>query len=107
MQLVDVTVYYLEMLAPPRREASLVAPRGGLSVRHVATPSVAYYRSLYTAVGKEFYWLSRRKMADDALAAILNDPLVEMHLLSVDGRDAGFAELDRRRPGEIELVQFG
>lgn len=25
----------------------------------------------------------------------------------MDGSPAGFAELDRRRPGEVELVQFG
>lgn len=105
MELVDVTVYYLEMLAPPTREVQ--APREGLTVLHVQTPSVPYYRFLYNAVGKEYHWLSRRKLSDDKLAAILNDPLNEVHVLHVDGSPAGFAELDRRKPSEIELVQFG
>jgi GNAT superfamily N-acetyltransferase len=105
MDLVDVTVYYLEMLAPSQR--SVPAPRSGLSVVHVATPSVAYYRALYDAVGKDYHWLSRRKMPDEALAAILDDARNELHVLHVDGTPAGFAELDRRRPPEIELVQFG
>lgn len=105
MATVDVTVYYLEMLAPSRR--SVPAPRDGLSVVHVKSPTVPYYRTLYNAVGKEFHWLSRRKMTDEALATILNDHRNEMHVLHVDGTPAGFAELDRRQPDEIELVQFG
>lgn len=105
MELVEVTVYYLEMLAPSHR--SVPAPRDGLSVVHVQSPSVPYYRSLYNAVGKDFYWLSRRKMSDEALAAILGDERNELHVLHVDGTPAGFAELDRRQPDEIELVQFG
>ena len=32
---------------------------------------------------------------------------MENHVLYVDGVPAGFAELDRRIEGEIELVQFG
>jgi GNAT superfamily N-acetyltransferase len=105
MELVEVTVYYLEMLAPSHRP--LAAPRDGLSVLHVQSPSVSYYRSLYNAVGKNFYWLSRRKMSDEALAAIISDPRNELHVLHVDGTPAGFAELDRRQSGVIELTQFG
>ena len=105
MELVDVTVYYLEMLAPAHR--ALPAARDGLTVLHVQSPSVPYYRSLYDAVGKDFNWLSRRKMSDEALAAIIGDPRNELHVLHVDGTPAGFAELDRRQPDEIELTQFG
>jgi hypothetical protein len=105
MKLVEVTVYYLEMLA--RSHRSVPAPRDGLTVLHVQSPSVPYYRSLYNAVGKDFYWLSRRKMTDEAFAIIIGDPRDELHVLHVDGTPAGFAELDRRQPDEIELVQFG
>ncbi len=105
MELVEVTVYYLEMLAPSDR--IVPAPRSDLSVVHVPSPSVPYYRSLYDAVGKEFHWLSRRKMTDETLAALLGDPRNEMHVLHVQDTPAGFAELDRRQPAEIELVQFG
>lgn len=105
MEHADVTVYYLEML---RRSQQVVpAPRDGLTVLHVETPSVPYYRFLYDAVGKEYHWLSRKKLSDDDLAAILNDPLNELHVLHVDGSPAGFAELDRRKADEVELVQFG
>lgn len=105
LQMVEVTVYYLEMLAPSHRHVT--APREGLTVLHVPSPTVPYYRSLYDAVGQEFHWLSRRKMTDEALAALLADPRNEMHVLHVNRAAAGFAELDRRQPDEIELVQFG
>lgn len=102
---VDVTVYYLEMLAHSQR--TVAPPRRGLDVRHVPSPSVAYYRELYNSVGAEFSWLSRRKMPDDALAALLATPSNELHVLHVERTPAGFAELDRRQPDQIELVQFG
>ena len=102
--LVEVTVYYLEMLAPPEHA---VEPRSELTVVHAQRPSVAYYRFLYDSVGKYYHWLSRRKLSDGELAAILGDPLNELHVLHVDGSPAGFAELDRRQSDEIELVQFG
>ena len=104
-ELVDVTAYYLEMLASPDR--TVPAPRGGLSVVQAQSPTVPYYRSLYDAVGSEYYWLSRRKLSDAELAAIIHNPLNEVYVLHVDGSPAGFAELDRRQPNEVELVQFG
>jgi GNAT superfamily N-acetyltransferase len=105
MQLVDVTVYYLEMLAPSNR--SVPAPRDGLTVLHVQSPTAPYYRSLYNAVGKDFYWLSRRKMSDEALAAVIADLRDELYVLHVDATPAGITELDRRQSDEIELVNFG
>ncbi len=105
MESVDITVYYLEMLAPTQR--TVPPPRDGLTVLHAQTPPVPYYRFLYDAVGSDYNWLSRRKLSDAELAAILGDPLDELHVLHVDGSPAGFAELVRRQVDEIELVQFG
>lgn len=104
-QLVDVTVYYLEMFVPTGQ--SVPDTRDGLTVVQARKPTVPYYRSLYDAVGKDYHWLSRRKLSDAELAAVIEDPLNEIHVLHVDGMPAGFAELDRRLPDEIELVQFG
>jgi GNAT superfamily N-acetyltransferase len=105
VDLIDVTVYYLEMLTPSQR--TVPAPRDGLTVLHAQQPSVPYYRFLYDAVGQDYNWLSRRKLSDDDLATILQDPLNEVHVLHVDGSPAGFAELDRHQSDEVELVQFG
>ena len=98
-------MFYLEMVAAPYR--SVQAAREGLTVLYVRSPTVPYYRFLYDGVGRDYYWLNRRKMSDEALAVILGDPRTELHVLHVEGTPAGFAELDRSQPDEIELVQFG
>jgi GNAT superfamily N-acetyltransferase len=100
-----VTTTFLQMFEHPHRVVP--PPREGLEVVHARNPTVAWYRSLYDAVGRDYDWTSRKKLSDDALAALLNDPRLEIHVLTVDGVPAGFAELDRRVEGEIELVQFG
>lgn len=105
MATVNVTVYYLEMLSHAQR--TVAAPRAGLAVIHAKKPSVAYYRFLYNAVGKDYHWHSRGKLSDADLGAVVQHPLNEVHVLHVAGAPAGFAELDRRQSGEIELVQFG
>jgi GNAT superfamily N-acetyltransferase len=96
---------YLQMFARPDR--TLPLPKAGLTVVHAQQPTVSYYRYLYDAVGRDYDWTSRKKLSDAELAALLNDPRIEVHVLMVDGVPAGFAELDRRSEGEIELVQFG
>jgi GNAT superfamily N-acetyltransferase len=101
----DVKVTYLQMFAHPRQIVS--PPRDGLLVLHAKNPTVAYYRFLYDSVGRRWQWLSRRKLSDEQLAAVIHDPRDEVHVLHVEGVPAGFAELDRRQEGEIELVQFG
>ena len=100
-----VKTTYLEMLAHPQR--AVPPPREGLVVVHAKKPTVAYYRFLYDAVGGDYDWTSRKELSDAELAALLNDPRLEVHVLMLDGVPAGFAELDRRTEGEIELVQFG
>lgn len=52
-ELVDVTVYYLEMLSRPQR--SVPAPRDGLLILHAKVPSVPYYRFLYLPTGAKGY----------------------------------------------------
>ncbi len=105
LPLVTITTSYLQMLTHSRR--SVLPPRDGVSVVHARRLSVAYYRFLYDVVGKEYDWTSRKKLSDGELAAILNDPRNEVHVLMVDGVPGGFAELDRRVGDEIELKQFG
>ena len=100
-----VTTTYLQMFARPERVVP--PPREGLAVVHTQKPTVAYYRFLYDGVGRDYDWPSLGKLSGAELAALLNDPRVEVHVLMADGTPAGFAELDRRIEGEIELAQFG
>lgn len=101
----SIKTTYVQMFARP----SGAVPRApdGLSVIHAQRPTVRYYRFLYDAVGRDWNWTSRRKLSDEALAALLQDQRDEVHVLHLDGVPAGFVEFDRRAEGEIEIVQFG
>jgi len=103
---IPVTITYLQMTAPPERIAAR-APRDGLTVVHCPRPTVSFYRYLYNTVGRPWWWVDRRRMSDEQLAQIIQDPLDEVHVLYADGCPAGYAELDRRQQGEVELAYFG
>jgi len=103
---VETVVTYLEMTEPPTGVPRR-APCSGLEVRHARRPTVSFYRYLYDTVGEPWHWTERRILDDAALAEIIGDPLVEVNVLWADGVPAGYAELDRRVGGEIELAYFG
>ncbi len=105
MKTVPVKTYYLEMRRQVQR--NVPPPREDLEVERVAEPSLEFYRSIYDAVGRDWRWIDRKVMPDDALRGIIHDPQVEIYLLRVGGIFAGYVELDRRVDGEIELAYFG
>ena len=96
---------YLQMLEPP--EVVLAPPRGGVDVRQLAQPGVEEYRHLYGSVGADHVWVDRLRMPPAELQTIIQDPLVEIYVLHVEGRPAGYSELDRRQQDEIEIAYFG
>ncbi len=104
MREVTTKTTYLEMRSPVRNDT---ATPEGVAVAHVEKPSLAEYRHYYSSVGKDFDWVDRILLADEKLVEIIHDNLVEISLLTVGGEPAGFSELDRRTPTEIELAYFG
>lgn len=96
---------YLEMLTPPAGQVT--PPRDDVYVRRLISPGVDEYRTLYRGVGSQLNWVDRLVMADGELQAILRNPRVEVHVLDVGGKPAGYAELDRRTIDQIELAYFG
>ena|ERR1700730_3261211 len=46
-------------------------------------------------------------MADKTLAAIIQNPAVELHVVQTQGAERGLLELDFRSAGECELAFFG
>ncbi|MEE3373158.1 MAG: GNAT family N-acetyltransferase [Planctomycetota bacterium] len=102
---VGVTVYYLEMHDAPPDPAP--PPPTGVHVLEVVSPTVDYYRFLYNAVGNDYHWESRGALTDPQLQASIQDPKNVLYVLHVEGSPAGYAELDLRRVGEVELLQFG
>ncbi len=102
----EITVTWLEMAARPRPRPSFATPQG-VALMRARAPGVGFYRYLYNSVGADWLWYERRAMTDEALAAILADERVEIHVLYRHGAPAGYAELDRRVPGTVELAYFG
>ena len=102
---VGVVVTFLRMSAPP------VGPGPGLpdgtSLVRDWAPTVPFYRNLYATVGGAYCWWLRRAMTDAALAGVLADPAVSIHVLYEGSEPAGFFELDARSPSEVNLSYFG
>jgi GNAT superfamily N-acetyltransferase len=99
-------VTYLEMRRPPSVSARAEA-LGNIDIRHVKHVSVPRYRALFRAVGADWLWFSRLEMDDDALARVLQDPAVDVLVVTAHGRDAGFAEVDARGAPDVEISFFG
>jgi GNAT superfamily N-acetyltransferase len=105
---IEVTITYLEMRAPPSRlPAMLPRSKSKIALLRATQPTVGFYRYLYNAVGAPWRWYERNLLSDEDLTAIIADGRVEIYVLYCDGAPAGYAELDRRQDGEIELAYFG
>jgi GNAT superfamily N-acetyltransferase len=96
---------YLEMLSSPQRPVGPLPPASEIDRLHA--PSVDDYRFLYNSVGREYNWIDRNLLPDEQLRRIIQDAQVEIYVLKVAGQPAGYAELDCRKPDEIELAYFG
>ncbi|GAB5468197.1 MAG: GNAT family N-acetyltransferase [Rhodospirillales bacterium] len=104
---IDCTITFLEMLeapssVPPQPQSGLT-----LALLKVERPSVAFYRFLYNTVGSDWYWFERRLLSDSRLAAIVQDPKVELWVLYGGGQPAGYAELDFRQLESKDTVDLG
>lgn len=105
MKTIPVKVTYLQISRRP--EHNTRPPMPGIEVTRMEKPTIALYRFLYNSVGRDWSWVDRDLMSDEQLSEIIHDDRVEIYVLSVHGAPAGYAELDRRVEGEIELAYFG
>jgi len=102
---VGVTVTFLRMEHPP---ADPPPPfPAGASVGRDRWCSVEQYRFLYNTVGQDYVWWLRRITPDHQLAAMLRDPRITIHVLTIGGEPAGFYELDRTTWPSVNLSYFG
>ena len=95
----------LEMLQAPTPRP---LPASTLRLVRWQTPRIEPYRNLFRRVGERWLWFSRLVMADDALAAIIADPGVEVYpVIARAGIELGLLELDFREPHTCELGFLG
>jgi GNAT superfamily N-acetyltransferase len=104
--LLDDTISYLEMLARPAPRR-VPAPLDKLALMRAENCTVSFYRYLYNTVGEPWLWFERRLITDNALAALIHQPTIEIFVLFVRGVPAGFFELDAAAPRETKLCYFG
>ncbi len=100
-----MTVTFLRMDRPPANPAVPLPKDTDLIL--VPKPSISFYRYLYDTVGSPHLWWLRRAMPDSALAGILGDPNVAVHVLYRGGEPIGFFELDGRSRPDVNLSYFG
>jgi GNAT superfamily N-acetyltransferase len=95
----------LEMRERPKPQPLPASP---LRLVRWQAPTLNAYRILFERIGAPWLWFSRLLLDDDALAAIIRDPAVEISTV-VDraGIEIGLLELDFRKAGECEIAFFG
>lgn len=98
-------VTHLEMYARPARRPD--PPGHGCELQLVAHPDLTWYRELYRAVGENWLWFSRLMLDDTALARLIHNPSVQVHVVRRQGRDVGLLELDMRFQPDVEISFLG
>jgi GNAT superfamily N-acetyltransferase len=99
-------VTHLEMRNQPRL-APVPKPPGKYALLRAEQPPLHFYRYLYDTIGRHYAWVSRRKLTNAELAAIIHDLDVEIYVLWLNGAPAGFAELDFRNMPDADLSFLG
>lgn len=103
---VTVTITHLEMRSPDELRPKPV-PRSDATVARVLTATPELNRFFYTAVGGRWYWLERLPWAYGDWMRYLDRPELETWVVNVAGIPAGYFELERQPPGDVEIVYFG
>lgn len=98
-------VTYLERTAPvDEPPAALPA---GVTIAAVERPAAAWYRALFRQVGEDWLWFDRLGLTETALQDLLVRPGHQLLLMTRDGEEIGFAELEPPSEGSVEIVYFG
>ena len=98
-----VVITYLQLAEPdPVRPPSRPAPEG-FSTRRVHDPAVN--REMYRRVGGDYEWVDRLPWSDERWASYA--ARVETHLVELDGRTAGYFELELDSAESAKIALFG
>jgi len=96
---------HLEMRRPPEQDPTPLPDRVSFLEAH--SLPVERYRRLYMEVGRQYHWGGRMLHSDDEIRAIIHHRQVRVHILLVDGFDAGFTEIDARDATMARIQYLG
>ena len=102
----EVVITYLHQRERPRY-APQPMPSGKISIMRAEHPPLHFYRYLYDLIGRRWNWVTRKKLDDAALAAIIHDPRTHLYVLYAGRVPAGMSEIDATRPPVTEIRFFG
>ncbi|HVZ47295.1 MAG TPA: GNAT family N-acetyltransferase [Gemmatimonadaceae bacterium] len=106
MPLFDVVITHLELSRDGFQPKYSADP--GVSFSHVTPVVPELNRFFYATIGGQWFWLDRRPWTLAEWESHLADQdRIETWILSVRGVPAGYAELERRGDGVVEIVYLG
>ncbi|MER0238167.1 GNAT family N-acetyltransferase [Fulvimarina sp. MAC8] len=97
----------MAMRAEDRQPPAPIEGLPGWQFERVPDLDLERYLSLFRAVGRDHLWYARLLLPEAEIAASISSRRTAIFVLSIDGHDAGFAELDLATPGSCEIVYFG
>jgi GNAT superfamily N-acetyltransferase len=98
-----ILITYLELAEPdPVQAPSRPAP-AGFATRVVREP--AFNREMYRRVGADYQWVDRLRWKDEQWASYAER--VETHAVELDGRTAGYFELELDSRESAKIALFG
>ena len=102
-----VTRTYLELRAPDALRRPARTPPATPSLARKRPISTREYLGLYTLVGERWMWRDRLLWPDEQLARHLDSDDVHVVVATDATAIVGYFELQRRRPGAVEILYFG
>jgi GNAT superfamily N-acetyltransferase len=102
---VNVIVSFLKMIDRPVDIKYAIPSKS--EVRHLTAPTAQAYLEFHTKIGQDYLWWMRKALSLEALNALLSSSQIEIHVLYVNGIEAGFYELDLSAWPYINLNYFG
>jgi GNAT superfamily N-acetyltransferase len=96
---------YLHMTDPSDFRPSYIAD-SQMNIIPMQKVDVAFYRFLYSEVGRDYRWRDRLLMTENELHQAIAKPGVSIHVLYVQGVPAGYVELDQTG-ASTEVAYFG
>lgn len=99
-------VWHLEMRSPDELRRAR-DPGAHVRVERAAVPLPALNRFFYVEVGRGHHWVERLDWPHERWRAYVDRPQLETWLVHERGTPGGYAELETRRDGSVQLAFFG
>ena len=101
----SVTTYYLEMTSPSSLQAK--PQPEGLSVVEAELKEFRLNRYLYQLVGEPWEWRDKLSLSDEQWREYAERDAVRTWVAYYRGTIAGYFELVKETPDEVEIMYFG